>query len=504
MTRFKKVFSLIFDDFQWKLISLVLAALIWFVGMNMSNPPQNLSVSPRLQLANIEIMSRDNIIVLNEDALRDINVSVVVRAPRSDMDILRAAQSDPDRFSEIVEASVDFRAISTSTIRAADGYIVQSLRISPNLAHGFEHLSITPAYVDVYLDVLESRAVPVAIIQDGELPPGFVQQELTLALGNNDMVTVRGARSDIRNISQIRTYVDISGAFGDMQIPVPLVVLDRDGNDMTDRVHLSASETVANLRVYRYRSFDVVINPVGTPAHGFALSGIDFEATSVELVGRADVLDELEAIVAEVNLQGVAGTLRLMVDIEAALPPGVQLRQDEASSVEIVARIERIQEREFTIPRENVRSRGGVSLYQHVDEHVPIRINISGPQSLISALNESTMALDFDLRGLAPGVHTIPLEVELPRGLHIVGTPPSLRVQIHPPPPQGGGNEPPLPPSPPEIDPEPTPSPSPPPTNGDNDNGNDGDNSENGSTDTTDTNEEPYVEEPPYVNTDPD
>jgi hypothetical protein len=80
-----------------------------------------------------------------------------------------------------------------------------------------------------------------------------------------------------------------------------------------------------------------------------------------------------------------------------------------------------------------VRSRGAVGLYQLVNETAPIRVTVSGPRSLISSLTSDSIDLEFDLRALPIGIHTVPLVVELPPRLSLVGSPPVLVVQIHEP-----------------------------------------------------------------------
>lgn len=428
MNLLKKFFSMLFEDLHWKLLALFAAVIIWFVGMNMSDPHQNQSVSARLQLNNIEIMARDGIKVLNEDELRDINVLVLVRALRSDMEILRASLADPERFARIIEVSMDFRAVDSDAVKYADGVSVQRLRISPNLQLGFEHLSISPAYIYVYLDTVAQQSFFVQMVQHGEVPPGF---ELQYIRPGNERVTITGARTDLQNISLVQAHVDITGLHDDVELAVPLVVLDRYGEDMTERVQLSVVSTPVSVRVWQIRQADIIVQGTGLPAQGFAVAGISYELRTAQVVGSAEDLEEFESITAKVDLARARTNITQVLTISDWLPEGVSLRQGEPYEMSVTIRIEPIEERTFVVPRGNVRSRGVVGLYQIVDDNAPIRVTISGPRSLIAALNETETELEFDLRTLPIGVHTVPLMVELPEGLTLVGAPPTLLVQIH-------------------------------------------------------------------------
>ncbi|MDR0272234.1 MAG: hypothetical protein LBI27_02830, partial [Clostridiales bacterium] len=346
----KKFFSTLFEDLHWKLLALAAASIIWFIGMNMSDPYQNLIVSPRLQLENIEIMESVGIVVLNEDALRDINVSVLVRALRSDMDKLRAAMADPEQLSAFVEVSVDFRAIDTDAVAAADGVSTQMLRISPNLQAGFEHLSINPVHIGVALDMSGRQVFSVQTIQYGDVPPGFELQHIRL---ENEHVTVRGSRSDLRMISLVQATVDITRVHEDAEITVPFRVIDINGEDMTDRVQLNVVETTAYVRIWQVREAEIRLRGTGSPASGFAFAGIPGDIQTVEIVGPEELLDEIEYIHAEVDLTGASANILQTLDITEWLPDGILLREGEQSEINITARIEPIEERTFTVPRGN-------------------------------------------------------------------------------------------------------------------------------------------------------
>lgn len=426
----KRIFAMLFEDFHWKLLAVFVAGVIWFVGVNMSDPYQNLSVSPRLRLDNLDIMAREGIAVLNEDDLRDINVSVTVRALRSDMDALRAALADPERFANFIEVSVDFRAVDSDAVRDADGIVSQSLRVSPNLMSGFEHLSINPAYIEVYLDTTARQMFPVQTVLRGDVPPGFELQPFRLG---NESVTITGSRTDLREIASVRAEVDITGVHEAAELVIPLVVLDAEGYDITYRVQLNVTETTAPIRVWQIRTVPVFVRATGSPAAGFAVAEISGGLESVYVVAPAEILDNVDYILAGIDLDGASANVVHTILIAAYLPEGVALAQNEYEEMTITARIEPIEERVFIVPHGNVRSRGVVGLYQLVDDNAAIRVVISGPRSIIAALNASQIEPEFDLRGLPIGVHSVPLAIELPTGLTLVGTPPTLLVQIHEP-----------------------------------------------------------------------
>ncbi|MCL2048722.1 MAG: CdaR family protein [Defluviitaleaceae bacterium] len=425
-----KILKIIFADLHWKLVAVVAASLIWFVGMNMSNPFQNQIIPVRLNLENLEIMTREGIMVLNEDALRDINVSVLVRGLRSDMNALNLAMSTPERLAQYITVGVDFRAIDSQAVGSAEQITTQRLKITPNLQNGYEHLSINPPYIDVQLDMVQTQIFNVKVVQAGDVPLGFELQHIRL--GRED-VMVSGPRSEIRTISLVQANVDVTGIHEDEVFPVPFVVLDNEGEDMTERVRLNISDTRVSVRVWQIRSMPIAINAVGSPTDGFVVADISSDTDSVEIVGSAEALDTAEQLSVDISLNNASGSIRRTLALADWLPQGVSLRRGEKEEILVTARIEPIETRTLSVPRENVRSRGVVGLYQVVSDVEHVRVSISGPQSMIAALDTQDILPEFDLRGLPIGVHTVPLSIELPQGFALVGGRPTLIVQIYEP-----------------------------------------------------------------------
>jgi YbbR domain-containing protein len=310
------------------------------------------------------------------------------------------------------------------------------------LQSGFEHISINPAYVYVSLDTSQTKPVSVQMVQHGEVPPGFELQHIKL---EHENVIIRGPRSDVKMVSLVQANIDITGIHEeDTKISVSFKVIDNHGDEMTGRVRLDVPGTTANVHVLPIGSVGIAVQRSGTPADGFAFAGITGGPESVDVVGSSEMLEQLDSITVEIDVNGKSSNVKKLINISDWLPEGISLRKGEISETEITARIEPIEERVFNIPRDNVRSRGGIGLYQVVSTSANIRVSISGPRLSLERLDTQEITPEFDLRGLSIGTHTVPLTIELPQrlqGLSVVGTRPTLMVQIHEPVIEGNTNE---------------------------------------------------------------
>ena len=425
----KSIFSIIFYDFKWKALSVLAALILWLVGLNISDPSQNILVTAGLRLDNMGILSHEGLILLNEDALREHNIQVGVRGIRSYVDVIRAAT--PAQLAQILEVSIDFRAVDVDAVLAADGVVVLPLRVSTNfLTAGYEHVSISDNYIYVHLDEEARVNLPVTVVEQGTTSLNFDVQPVILT---NSRATVIGPRSVLQTVESIRVHVDVTGIHGEEDVIVQLLVFDEDENDITDQIQLSVTETIATVRVWPVEPMPISVRGVGTLAHGFAISGHEPLPDRIRVVGAQEILDEHDHVLVEVDWSGASESLTIAVDVAEWLPSGIYLYHDEPEEINVNVTIEPIESRTFPVPRVEMRVWGVDALHEVLGYAPNILVNISGSSSAIAAMTAANIGLGLDLRGLPVGTHSVPLAVTLPPGVFLTSSAPAVMVQIHAP-----------------------------------------------------------------------
>lgn len=436
MSVIKRLLSVFYVDIHWKLLSLCCAVVLWVVGAHMIDPEGNEPFNLRLDLQNVDILARDNVVLLNEEALREKMIQVVVRGPVRELDALRPRE--PEFIASKFVPSVDFRAIDPALVLESDQPITLPINVSVNLYPGFEHLSIRPGYVEAVLDARETERFPVEVIHVGEVSHGFELRTIQL---NNNHVNVVGARSIIQTVSHVIVQPDVTGLHEGLEMTVPIRVIDKNGIDITDSVTPSVKETTANIPVWPISEIDVVVKGVGELASGFAVAYIHSEPETIDIIALPERLEELENITIEIDLEGASSTFAQFIEITPWLPEGVRLSHGESPNIAVYVTVEPIERRNLTIQRDHVRIRGFEAIYQIIGENEPIRMVVSGPRSVIDNLDISDIELELDLRNLSIGTHYRMLNVLLPEGVSIVGTRPVFHVQIHEPAPEGASDD---------------------------------------------------------------
>jgi len=473
----KKILSFFYTDLHWKLISLGLAFVIWFVAMNLHDPLENHPFSAVLQVHGQEVLERDGLVLINYAELRAISIDFGVRGHRSDFDRIT---------SDSFIVHVDLRAINSDEALDSDGPVTQSLPVNVNLLHGFEFQYVRAASVDVELDVRERETFPVHIYETGQVQEGFELQSVRPA---NRNVIVTAAREVMNTISHLRVDVDLTD--GDEEVDAPIIVVNHNGEDITNQVlELSATQTQVILEILPIRAIELRVETIGEMASGFVVVPDETRISElvIDVVGIPELLAATEYILLQFDLDGIAEDTERPVNVADFLPAGLSLRQSAPEMVEVSVVVEPIQRLVFNVPWQDVLGNVSGAIFQGMNEPTSVRVVVSGPQTTVNNMTIGDLVVRYDLRNLPAGVHWIPLTViNLPSGVTLAETMQSVQIQIfepaqpdqdypveQPPTPEPTPMSTPMPtPAPtPVPTPEPTPDPTPPPEeNGNGENG---------------------------------
>ncbi len=161
-----------------KLISLAFAVVLWFFVMGES----------RMEVTHVVPLEYENLekglMIANEVPT---SVSIRISGPRT----LQVNLSPDD-----ISLSVDLEGLSAGVTS------FKRLDESLNIPSGLKITRISPSYVDVKLERVRDRDVPVRVILTGEPAAGFLVRSSTSI---PKQVTVTGAESELKGVSEVMT-----------------------------------------------------------------------------------------------------------------------------------------------------------------------------------------------------------------------------------------------------------------------------------------------------------
>ncbi len=184
------------NNWHLKLLSLVFAVLLWMFVTGEQRAEVGYTVP--LELKNLPA----GLIVANEvPSLVDLRIS----GPRTVLSKLRPSS---------LSMSVDLKGLQPglTTFKRLDEHlnIPSVLRVS----------RLSPSYVEVKLERIRQKTVPVRVLIRGEVAPG---SELRAVRVKPRQVVIEGAESEVKNVEQVETsVVDLSGVKKSFALTVPI------------------------------------------------------------------------------------------------------------------------------------------------------------------------------------------------------------------------------------------------------------------------------------------
>lgn len=289
-----------------KIISVVLAILLWFYVMNQGQ------LSARQNVMDVDLHYR----FVAEGLTVDGPSTVAVR--------LWGVFQEPSR----IEAYVDMTDIGEGT---------HNLPVHIEAVTGAMFTRVEPDRIDVVVRKTRQHIVAIdhEVIQN---PPAG--NEILDIMVSPDNCLVKGDDEAINQVRTVVCQVNLAQASDVAIFNVPLIARDVNGNLVTEGIRL-VPEQVQVVAVIKETIATQTVplrpNLVGQPAEGFELGTVKLETETITLVGNAIRVQPITEIQTDpLDLEGRAESFTETVSI--TLPEGIQGYPEQVQiSVEIVS-----------------------------------------------------------------------------------------------------------------------------------------------------------------------
>ncbi|MGH7907936.1 MAG: CdaR family protein [Candidatus Binataceae bacterium] len=173
------------------------------------------------------------------------------------------------------------------------------------------------------------------------------------------------------------------------------------------------------------RNVPIKLSLEGKVAHGYEVASISANPATVKVRGAAPFVSHLNHVYTEpLNVQGAAGEVAAMVPL---VDPGSHIKLALRMVQGVVMVRQQIANREFRRVKVQVRD-----TTSKVDiDPGEATITVRGPMLQVAKLNLSG-AVFVDAGGVAPGLHTVPLQIKLPDGIDVVReNPQKIKLRVY-------------------------------------------------------------------------
>ncbi|HNT55542.1 MAG TPA: CdaR family protein [Anaerolineaceae bacterium] len=271
--------------------------------------------------------------------------------------------------------------------------------------------SFSPATVEITLENLKSRTLPISLVTQGEVAVGYQVEAPTLS---TDSVTITGPEVLVNQVAEVQAILDIGLSQQSITRTITLTAVDEVQSPVTG-ITISPNEVTVTQDItqrFGYRSVVVNVVVTGQVAQGYRLTNISVFPPAVTVYSAdPSIVDSLPGYVQTEALDLVNATDDLDIFLDLSLPEGVSVVGGQET---VLVRVG-IAAIESSLPFSNMPVEV-VGLAAGFDAQVSpelVTVIISGPLPLLDALTPASLRVTVDVTGLPEGIHVLYPIVEL-------------------------------------------------------------------------------------------
>ena len=384
-----------------KIVAFLFAFIIWSYVMAGTNPMRTKTLeNVGLTITNASELQAKGLII--DDVLTDMIDSVTVT-------VEAGVDSHKNITENTVKATVDLASINEAgTVELS---IVGSTTVS-----GATIKSVSPSTIELKIDDLVTRQVPVTCITTGEPQSGYYISTPEMA---SDHVLIRGAKTNIEQVASAVCYIPVEELTANVRKSYEVSLYSEDGEDVTENVVVdSIPSVIVDIEVLPTKMVSIdeqsLIDSITNVKEGYEITGVVIEPATLTIAATQDVLNAI----ANVRLQAISvdGADRsVIVDVPVQSLEDVVYISD--SVVEVLVQISEIQaEKVFKNQRIEMDSLAeGYTARITTDAYSDV--TVTGGRTVVSEIKASDLRLFVDLQGLEEGTHICKVETEAIDGI---------------------------------------------------------------------------------------
>ena len=399
----KKFQELICKDFGWKLLSIAIATILWFMVINIDQPIGTRDYSRPLAIQNMDVLTDRGLTVGNLEELKNTKITVKVKAQRTALDRL---SQNPEWITAVVDLSELSYAVNGDVIA-----LPVSVSVQGGNTYGIS--SKSPAVVEVSVETMASKELPVEVHLNGELEEGTYLSEPLLSA---ETVLVTGPSTLVKRVTSVRAAVEAEAIKENPDIITALTCYNASGIPVKG-VSTDPEEIMVSYALHDMKQVPLQVEISGSPASGYEVGNIYCRPQYAALIGSAEALERIVSLQLDsINVSGLTTSTTRTFRLTDYLPEGVTLMDSNKDTVEVIVEISEQSQKQLTLPASGLKIIGqenGKDYILQGDAH----ITISGEGSALESVQADDLQGSIHVNGLSEGDHKVMIHAALPDGL---------------------------------------------------------------------------------------
>lgn len=413
------------EDLSWKILSLVLAMILWLFVINTQNPtqPQTIRNIP-VTIKGLDALEAQGYVLKNEEEIKNQTFSVTIRGPRLEIDkvynnnLITATLNLNQYLGDLNQDSIQYLANYTIDIML-DGNSITVTDKKPQFTSIVleREASVTSS---VSYNILEGTTKGYKLLGDPIINPVEIE--------------IKGAKSAINDIAEVVVNIDGS-TFSDENLVqrLPVTIYNSEGEEIVGLV--TSPQTVeVRLLIGKLKEVPLKVNITGNVQEGYVHVGTKYEPQTVTIVGKAEVVDKINEIAIEpIDISTLTATTVITAKLE--LPEGITT--NSANEVNVTVEMDKENTYIYNIPVSMLKIEE-VGLGNELECEIltsEVQVSISATAEEILAYSAAQIASHLkgtlDLTGYGEGEYTLPLKLHMTDQLKVLSDTIELDVRIN-------------------------------------------------------------------------
>ena len=390
--------NLFTQNIGYKILSVVLALLLWLTVMNVEDP----AVTQTIEDVPVQI--------INDDVIKSRGYGYTIESGEK-VDIkVKGRRSVVDNIT-----AEDFTAVADFSSFSSMKMVPIEVKCTSSHANDLTFTARTDSMA-IKLESELTASKSIRIDRMGEVKEGYYLYDYTT---NTGLVSVNGAQSQVEKVKEVVAEVNIEGMKDSGELELDLYAVDSEGEKIDSKKITLVPETITvHLTIYPIKSVPLSVNTVGNPALYHYLGDIEFAPQSVEITGEEEVLKDLETIDVDVDILGVSADVEEQINLEEYLEEkyGSKILKlvDQTKTMGVKVHILAMEEKRFDLAAENIELTGkDEEKYTYVLTSNPSsNLVVRGKTENMVNIELSDFVLTVEVGGLEPGTYSMDIKNE--------------------------------------------------------------------------------------------
>ena len=411
----KKLLSFFTNNLPLKIMSVLIAIVIWYAVVNLSDPVQTNSYTCTVNVENESYIANGKQSFYIENEYKTVTVYV-----KDNLSVLNNLQNTSITVTADLTQIVDLEREPvmvplTATIPGVDQ----------------ENITLSRTTIPIVIEDVASQEFPI-VVDMGITTPAS-DYEVGTTTPSQSSVTINGPESIVSQIDSVIAQIDVAGMTESGEKTATIKLLDKAQNTIStstieDNLTFDGAGTLdVTVAVELWKKHTGVgfsVGYSGTPKAGYKVTNITTVPTDVSVVGNTEDTEilagqnDMITIPADrVSVEGKDSDVVTEVKISDLLPGDMRLAENNNDTIMVYVTIMPEDSEEYKVDVDQIQTDNIDPDLTVSYDQTELVLRVEGTEDSLKQLSDSTVSCTIDLKDYKAGDYTsVPVKVVLPDG----------------------------------------------------------------------------------------